>query len=140
MKKIIRILGISLLSIVLLMAIVPVAFKGKIKEIVIAEGNKMLNAEFDFGGLDISLIRDFPKASVTIEDFYLKAFDCDKVVDTTGAGDSFIGGYCTALCDGKSIDDAIHFASAVSAITVSRAGASVSIPTRDEVEEFLKTR
>ena len=33
MKKIIRILGISLLSIVLLMAIVPVAFKGKIKEI-----------------------------------------------------------------------------------------------------------
>ena len=63
-----------------------------------------------------------------------------KAIDSTAAGDSFIGGYCTALCDGKSIDDAIHFASAVSAITVSRAGASVSLPARDEVEEFLKTR
>ena len=68
---------------------------------------------------------------------YKKAFDI-KAVDSTAAGDSFIGGYCTAICDGKDTDDAIHFASAVSAITVSRAGASVSIPTRDEVEEFLK--
>ncbi|MBQ8496908.1 MAG: ribokinase [Clostridia bacterium] len=66
-----------------------------------------------------------------------KAFNV-KAVDSTAAGDSFIGGYCSALCEGKSMDEAILFATAVSAITVSRAGASVSIPTRDEVEEFLK--
>lgn len=72
MKKIIRILGISLLSIVLLMAIVPVAFKGKIKEIVIAEGNKLLNAEFGFDRLNVSLFREFPQASVSLRDFYLK--------------------------------------------------------------------
>lgn len=72
MKKIIRILGISLLSIVLLMAIVPVAFKGKIKEIVIAEGNKLLNAEFGFDKLNVSLFREFPQASVSLRDFYLK--------------------------------------------------------------------
>ena len=48
MKKILRILGISLLSIVGLMAIVPMTFKGKVKDIVIAEGNKLLNAEFGF--------------------------------------------------------------------------------------------
>ena len=62
-----------------------------------------------------------------------------KAVDSTAAGDSFIGGYCSALCEGKTMDEAIHFATAVSAITVSRSGASVSIPTRDEVETFLQT-
>ena len=63
-----------------------------------------------------------------------------KAIDSTAAGDSFIGGYCSALCEGKSMEEAIRFATAVSAITVSRAGASVSIPTRAEVEEFLKNQ
>ncbi|MBE6589496.1 MAG: ribokinase [Ruminococcaceae bacterium] len=61
-----------------------------------------------------------------------------KVVDTTAAGDSFIGGVCKSLCDGKSMEEAVSYASAVSAITVSRKGAGVSIPTSHEVEEFLK--
>lgn len=72
MKKILRILGISLLSIVGLMAIVPVAFKGKVKDIVIAEGNKLLDAEFGFDRLNVSLFREFPQASVSLSDFYLK--------------------------------------------------------------------
>jgi ribokinase len=63
-----------------------------------------------------------------------------KAVDSTAAGDSFIGGYCSALCEGKTMEEAIRFATAVSAITVSRPGASVSIPTRTEVEEFLKNQ
>lgn len=63
-----------------------------------------------------------------------------KAVDSTAAGDSFIGGYCSALCEGKPMEEAIRFATAVSAITVSRPGASVSIPTRTEVEEFLKNQ
>jgi len=61
-----------------------------------------------------------------------------KVVDTTAAGDSFIGGLCKSLCEGKEMKDAVAYASAVSSITVSRAGAGISIPTADEVEEFLK--
>ena len=61
-----------------------------------------------------------------------------KAVDSTAAGDSFIGGYCSALAEGKSMDEAIRFATAVSAITVSRPGAGASIPTREEAEEFLK--
>ena len=63
-----------------------------------------------------------------------------KAVDSTAAGDSFIGGYCSALCERKTMEEAIRFATAVSAITVSRPGASVSIPTRTEVEEFLKNQ
>lgn len=60
-------------------------------------------------------------------------------VDTTAAGDSFIGGLCAKLCEGEPIDKAVVYASAVSAIAVSRAGASVSIPTARETDEFLKT-
>lgn len=63
-----------------------------------------------------------------------------KVVDTTAAGDSFIGGLCTKLCEGCSMDEAVEYATAVSAITVSRAGAAASIPTCAEVEEFLKLK
>jgi ribokinase len=60
-----------------------------------------------------------------------------KRVDTTSAGDSFIGGFCSSICGGKSIDDAVYYASAVSSITIGRAGASVSIPTADEVSDFI---
>lgn len=58
-------------------------------------------------------------------------------IDSTAAGDSFIGGYCVAISEGKNMDDAIRFATAVSAITVSRPGAGASIPTREETETFL---
>lgn len=75
MKKIAKIVGIALLSIVALMAIVPVAFKGKIKELVITEGNKFLNAEFGFDRLNISLFREFPQASVSLKGFYLKGIE-----------------------------------------------------------------
>ena len=61
-----------------------------------------------------------------------------KVVDTTAAGDSFIGGLCTKLCDGADMTEAVKYATAVSTLTVSRAGASVSIPTYEEVQSFLK--
>lgn len=68
---------------------------------------------------------------------YAGIFDV-KRVDTTSAGDSFIGGFCSSLCDGKSIDDAVYYSSAVSSMTIGRAGASVSIPTAAEVERFMK--
>ncbi|MBO5110992.1 MAG: ribokinase [Clostridia bacterium] len=61
-----------------------------------------------------------------------------KAVDSTAAGDSFIGGLCAKLGEGCDIRDAIAYASAVSAITVSRPGAGASIPDAAETEEFLK--
>lgn len=51
-----------------------------------------------------------------------------EAVDTTSAGDSFIGALCVRLSGGDSLDDAIRYATRVSSITVSRAGASDSIP------------
>lgn len=72
MKKILKIAGIILLAVILLIVTVPYLFKDKIEALVKEEGNKMLNARFDFGNLDISLIKNFPLASLTLEDFYLK--------------------------------------------------------------------
>lgn len=72
MKKGLKITAIVVAVMLLLMLLLPFAFKGKIAGIVKAEGNKMLNAQFDFRSLDISLFRDFPKASITLSDFCLK--------------------------------------------------------------------
>ena len=72
MKKGLKIAAITVGVIIVLMFLLPFAFQGKIADIVKAEGNKMLNAQFDFKKLNISLFRNFPQASVTLEDFWLK--------------------------------------------------------------------
>lgn len=56
------------------------------------------------------------------------------VVDTTSAGDTFIGAVCCGLSDGMTLPECIDLATKASAITVSRKGASCSIPTRDEIK------
>jgi ribokinase len=61
-------------------------------------------------------------------------------VDTTAAGDSFIGGMAVALSEGKTVEAAIPFAMAVAALTVTQKGAQESLPDRREVEEFLKIK
>lgn len=57
-------------------------------------------------------------------------------VDTTAAGDAFIGGLCARVARGADLDEAIAYATAVSALTVGRRGASSSLPYEDEVEGF----
>ena len=56
------------------------------------------------------------------------------VVDTTSAGDTFIGAVCCGLAEGMDLELCIDLATKASAITVSRKGASCSIPTRDEIK------
>ena len=60
-----------------------------------------------------------------------------EVRDTTAAGDTFNGALAVALAEGRSIDQAIRFANAAAALSVTRIGAQQSIPTRAEVEKFL---
>lgn len=57
-----------------------------------------------------------------------------EAVDTTAAGDTFCGGLCVALSEGKSLKEAILFASKASSISVTRMGAQVSIPLKEEVQ------
>lgn len=56
------------------------------------------------------------------------------VKDTTSAGDTFIGAFVSKLSQNESLLDSIDFATKASAITVSREGASKSIPYADEIE------
>lgn len=60
-----------------------------------------------------------------------------KVVDTTGAGDAFNGGLATALAEGKSMQDAMLFATAVASLSVTKVGTAPSMPMRKEVDDFL---
>lgn len=61
-------------------------------------------------------------------------------VDTTAAGDAFVGGLAVAVGEGHSLHAAARFASAAAAISVTRAGAQPSLPGRAEVEAFLAAR
>ena len=61
-----------------------------------------------------------------------------KAVDTTGAGDCFMGYFMASVAAGKPPADALELASKASAIVVSRPGAAVSIPTLDEVIAYWK--
>jgi ribokinase len=70
------------------------------------------------------------------EKYYVPAFLVDAV-DTTAAGDTFCGSFLVAIAEGQEIVTALRFASAASAIAVTRIGAQPSIPNRDEIERFL---
>ena len=61
-----------------------------------------------------------------------------KAVDTTAAGDCFLGYYAAALSEGQPCAAALRLASAASALAVQKQGAAPSIPIRGEVEAFLK--
>ncbi|MCK8484433.1 ribokinase [Aliiroseovarius sp. S2029] len=67
------------------------------------------------------------------------AFRVDPV-DTTGAGDCFIGNVVATLDQGQDVDTALRRASAASAIQVTREGTSSAMPRSDEVDDFLATR
>lgn len=73
------------------------------------------------------------------ENFSTSAYPI-KVKDTTGAGDAFSAGLITAILEKKSLKDAIKFALAVSALTVTKRGTRTGLPTRLEVEEFMKKK
>ncbi|HDL3362367.1 TPA: ribokinase, partial [Mannheimia haemolytica] len=60
-----------------------------------------------------------------------------QAVDTTAAGDTFNGALVTAMLEDKPLDQAIRFAHAAAAISVTRKGAQPSIPTRQETLDFL---
>ena len=68
--------------------------------------------------------------------FFMDSFKVEAV-DATGAGDAFNGGFARAIEKGMNLREAARFATAVSALSVTKAGATPSMPTEDEVELFL---
>ena len=68
---------------------------------------------------------------------FLPAFQVEAV-DTVAAGDAFNAGLAVALADGKGLRDAVRWGMAAGAIAVTRPGAQQAMPSRQEVEEFLR--
>ena len=56
-----------------------------------------------------------------------------KAVDTTAAGDTFIGALAVALCERQSLDEAVALGQAAAALCVTRRGAQTSIPYRRQL-------
>ena len=69
---------------------------------------------------------------------HVPAFDMgDKVLETTGAGDAFNGGFAHALAQGMSLIEAIRFGSATAAISVTRLGTAPAMPFNSEILDLL---
>lgn len=68
---------------------------------------------------------------------HVPAFEV-SVVDTTAAGDAFIGGLAAALLKGRSLEEAVRYGNASGALAATKFGAQPSLPTRDEVEKLMR--
>lgn len=75
MKKAFKIIGLSILIIIVLLLAIPFAFESQIKDMVKNYINQNLNAHVEFSDVNLSLIKSFPKANVTIEDFTITNFE-----------------------------------------------------------------
>lgn len=60
-----------------------------------------------------------------------------EVVDTTAAGDAFCGALGAHLAEGSTFQEALRFANAAGALTVTKAGAQPSLPSREEIQVFV---
>jgi ribokinase len=58
-------------------------------------------------------------------------------VDTTAAGDAFVGGFAVALAEGRPLPEAVRWGNAAGALATTKFGAQPSLPTRDAVEALL---
>ena len=75
MKKVFKIIGITLLIILALLIAIPFAFQGQIKDMVKRFINENLNAKVEFSDVSLSFIRDFPNAHVSVSDLVITNFE-----------------------------------------------------------------
>lgn len=73
------------------------------------------------------------------ETFFVPAFAVNAV-DTVAAGDAFNGALAAALCEGLSLPQGVVWGAAAGALAATKAGAQASLPTREELERFLRER
>ena len=69
--------------------------------------------------------------------FLTPAISAGPVLETTGAGDAFNGGFATAIAEGMTAQNAVRFGCATAGISVTRAGTAPSMPSRAEIEALL---
>lgn len=73
-----------------------------------------------------------------MQSFHVPVISAGPVVETTGAGDAFNGGFAVALAEGKGMLDAVRMGCATAGISVTRPGTAPSMPSRAEIDALLK--
>lgn len=68
---------------------------------------------------------------------HVPVISAGPVVETTGAGDAFNGGFAVALSEGRDVVEAVRFGCATAGISVTRAGTAPAMPSRAEIEALL---
>ena len=102
---------------------------------VIRAGRKLLEY-----GVEIVVVTLGSKGAMMIErdsELYVPAMKV-SAVDTTGAGDVFNGALAVRLADGDPVERALKYAVVSAGISVTRRGAQDSIPTMEEVDQFIR--
>lgn len=92
---------------------------------------------FNIGIVLVTLGAKGAKLIVDGQSFVQNSFPVTPI-DTTGAGDTFLGSFIALMDMGNTAADSMKYAAAASAIQVTRMGAAPAIPTRVEVFEFLE--
>jgi len=88
MKKLLKITGIIIITLLVIILAVPFLFQGKIMKIAKEQINTSLNAKAGFGKLSLSLFKTFPNVSVGLKDFYIAGlgeFEGDTLVSFSSA-------------------------------------------------------
>jgi ribokinase len=117
-------------------------------EVSAITGIDVTGAESAKAAADLLLMRGVGTAVITLgaagalyhtdnESILVPAFAAGKVVETTGAGDAFNGGFAAALAAGKSPLEAVRFACATAGIAVTRPGTAPAMPRLSEIEALL---
>lgn len=94
--------------------------------------------KYDIGNMIITLGKHGCRYYDGVNPSVLFPSEKKNAVDTTGAGDTFLGALVAALSNGKTITDAVVYANTASGIEVTRRGTQKAVPTKEEVEYELE--
>ena len=119
-------------------------------EAALLTGTSVVSVDDARKAADILLAKDVGAALITLGEAgallhtkerseLVPAFNAGRVLETTGAGDAFNGGFAAALARGAEPLEAVRFGCAVAGISVTRAGTAPSMPRLAEVEALLST-
>jgi ribokinase len=103
----------------------------------VTAGKKLLEQ-----GINSVLITRGEEGAVLISKDGKSVFKAFKVspVDTTAAGDAFCGALAVAINEGLDLDSAIRFACAAGALSVQSVGATLSLPTREQISLLIQSQ